>query len=89
MAEAVARTSGREPLAGEPACDDIDAGSVSANCSDVSVDGDAGESLAEEILSELDELAEPGVLKPGEVEPVGQESAAIKESADTECHKPL
>lgn len=89
MAEALAIARARDPLAGEPAGDDVDSGSVNANCSDVGIDPDAGEALAEDSLPELVLLAEPDVLEAGEVQSVGQEAAAIEESADTECHKPL
>lgn len=84
MSEALALAGGAGAFAGEAAGDDFDSGSVSANCSDVGVDGDAWEPLPEDSLPELVGLAEPGVLKAGEVESVGKESAAIEESADTQ-----
>jgi hypothetical protein len=81
MSESLALAGPRDSLAGEPAGDDVDSGSVRPNCSDVGIDADAKASL-EELASEGDDLAEPPMLEPGEVESVGQESAAVKESSN-------
>ena len=84
MSETLTLSGARGALAREAAGDDVDRLGSSVNCSDVRVHGHSGESHPEQLLSELVDLAEPAVLEPGEVESVGQESAAIEESADTQ-----
>lgn len=85
MAEAVTRAGTRESLARKPAGDDSDWLSPSVNCSDVGVNGDSGEPLPEDSLPELVFLAEPAVLKAGEVESVGEQAASVEKAADREC----
>lgn len=81
MSESLAFSGTRDALARESAGDDVDAGSTRPNCSDIGVDVDS-EALLEEFAAEGDELAEPAMLEPGEVESVGKESAAVKESSN-------
>jgi hypothetical protein len=75
----------RRALAGEAPGDDVDAGnSVSSDESYVGDDGDAGEAKLEEAAAEGVDLAQPGVLQPGSVQAVGEQAAAVEESADRE-----
>lgn len=85
VAESLTLACGRRALAGEAAGDDIDGSSTScSDCSDIVEDGDAREAEFEDRSSPGVGLAEPGMLEAGEVQAVGEQSAAVELSSDGE-----
>ena len=83
MPEPLALPGRARALAREAAGDDVDSlGGSRPNCSHVIEDSDSGPAPSEEFASERVDLTEPSVLKSGEAEPVGEESASVEQSAD-------
>lgn len=78
VSESLQLSEGACTLAGEAADDDADSFGTSSNCPYVVVDADSGPASGEDASSPGIDLAEPAVLKAGEVESVGQQSDAVE-----------
>ena len=90
MSEALSPPGGRGSLARETADNDVDSSNSvrpfgsRSDVSDIAVDGDSGPALLEDRPPEGVGLCEPGVLEPGEVEPVVEQADAGEEGSDTQ-----